>query len=1036
MATAAPLWMVTASVNASKEVPSQYSMNPTDKATYVADTHDGKFVFSSPLTTLFPDYTNFYFICTYLDANIGATVSGVPGYWDGFTFGLGEGQIGTNIQKNAPDYWAGNISVSGSKSAIYNRTIVIYIYGYPKETEPTTACTPPTTVTLADPVALSGSTTLSWSGAGNGTGGTAYLINSFEVQSRDVDAGGQADSWTTCATVQVNSGTTYGSCTVYAPASSTGYREFRVRAKCLSDNYHSDYSAAPYPQLRSNPPPTAPTDLTVSTTLFESGNVTLTWSPSVDTTHQVAGYKLQYRTRSSASVSWSEWADVTIETSGDEQISAVVSPVLDRGAQIQYQVCGYDDLGAYGAYAVFPEITRNSAPTTPTGFRSSVSIWESGAIALTWNASTDADNNLDHYVVQYQTSSDGETWSEAVTATTTTTTHSFTPPSSLGRGDYIRFSVKAVDALGAESSEATATVRRNRLPSQPGNRVITPAVFETESLSLSWSASTDPDGSVDHYDLQYQTRTENGSYGTTWTNDGSTAETSITKTPSLARGSFIRYRVRAVDNLGAASAYQQFNQEVQRNKQIGAPTSPAASPAVYETESITFTWAAPAGDHTVDHYEVAYAVSTNGTTWSTETILEDDTDALTYTVASSTFGAARGNYVRLMVRAYDTYNVASAWATATVRRNSAPTAPTYLHFSITTGIFEAMPVTVVYPASTDVDGNLASYQIALMVDETESAVMALTPAAADIVLTRAAAAGDDVITSEITRTVNRGQYIRAAVRAVDAMGAKSAWTYTAGAMKRNVLPSKPVITTPGDEDPPATCLSPNPIFAVAPGRSDADTLTYDAQISTLAGEIVCEWKTVHTEHPNEPAGLPGFRCGINLEPGTYKIKMRVTDGLGSYVESDEVPFTVAAPSWGRVIQSGSIISSNGFYLEDNALSMPDGTTVTNEIMDTTEDVVAENEVLSMTTNISHQEDLRELLNVVNARRAWFSLGPVAYRTEVGYFANWLPQMQQMAFALSECGFIAGEPDLDVYVPGSNYPRASIINAVRGLAENL
>lgn len=974
-------------------------------------------------TALYPDYTAFAFVCIKTNGNISATIS------------ISATETVVLNQKdqivNVPDNYLGTVQMVGPNPPIGGyRELHFDLYGVKKEAVIPTPCTAPSTVTL-DATLVNTSTTLRWSGA---SGGTNNAITGYDIQyCEETSAGsGSFGSWQSYASVGVVS-----ACTVNAAATSGVARQFRVRTMgAAGESYYSGYTSCAS-SLVKNTPPTAPTDLTVSPTLFEYGNVTLTWSPSVDTTNRVVGYNLQYRTRSSTSASWGNWTDVTVTTEEEGgTVTAVVSPVLDRGAQIQYQVCGYDDLDAYGAYAVFPEITRNSAPTTPTGFRSSVSIWENGAIALTWNASTDADNNLDNYVVQYQTSSDGETWSEAVTATTTTTTYSVTPPSSLGRGDYIRFSVKAVDALGAESSEATATVRRNRLPSQPGNRVITPAVFETESLSLSWSASTDPDGSVDHYDLQYQTRTENGSYGTTWTNDGSTAETSITKTPSLARGSFIRYRVRAVDNLGAASAYQQFNQEVQRNKQIGAPTSPAASPAVYETESITFTWAAPAGDHTVDHYEVAYAVSTNGTTWSTETILEDDTDVLTYTVASSTFGAARGNYVRLMVRAYDTYNVASAWATATVRRNSAPTAPTYLHFSITTGIFEAMPVTVVYPASTDADGNLASYQIALMVADTEAAVTALTPAAADIVLTRAAAAGDDVITSEITRTVNRGQYIRAAVRAVDAMGAQSAWTYTAGAMKRNVLPSKPVITTPGDEDPPATCLSPNPIFAVAPGRSDADTLTYDAQISTIAGVIVCEWKTVHTEHPNEPAGLPGFRCGINLEPGTYKIKVRVTDGLGSYVESDEVPFTVAAPSWGRVIQSGSIISSNGFYLEDNALSMPDGTTVTNEIMDTTEDVVAENEVLSMTTNISHQEDLRELLNVVNARRAWFSLGPVAYRTEVGYFANWLPQMQQMAFALSECGFIAGEPDLDVYVPGSNYPRASIINAVRGLAENL
>lgn len=979
-------------------------------------------------TALYPNYTAFAFICLQSSGYISATIPVSATQTQVLN------QVGQIV--NVPDNFLGMIAITGEAKGLY-RTISFDLYGVAKETPSATPCTAPTTVWLTDTIVMEGTTTLNWSGAGNGTGSTDYLINNYLVQYRDVDAGGQAGAWTDLQSVPVQSGTTSGSCTVSPPSTHGSHREFRVKAKCLSETYDSDFSAAPYPALYSNPVPTTPTNLQISPTLFESGNISLSWSPSTDTTNRVAGYNLQARTRSSSSASWGEWGDVTAQIDiGVQTVSTVCSPALDRGAQIQYRVCAYDDYNAYGAYAVFTEVTRNSAPTPPTNFRASVSVWESGDITLSWNASTDADGNLDHYSIVYQKSSDGETWDAGTSYTASNTSYVFTPPSGIARGDYLKFTLTAVDALGAESSAVTVTVRKNRAPSSVAGKTIAPLVYETGNITLSWTASTDPDGGVDHYALQYRVRAEDESYGSTWTNDGNVTGTTVSKAPQLDRGSYIQYRIRAVDIYGAASSWGQFT-EVQRNTQMGAPTNLSVSPALFENDTISVSWSAPAGDKAVDHYEIAYSVSSNGFTWGSPVTLVSSTEDTTYSVASSVFGVSRGQYVRIMVRSFDEYGVDSSWATANTRKNSVPTAPASLSFPAGTLFFENMPVSVTFPAGTDVDGNLASYDIALMVGNTEAAVMAATPASGDIVATQQHSAGTASYTVSVSRTTQRGQYIRAAVRSVDTFGVVSGWVYTQNAMEHNVLPRPPVMMFPGDDDPPAVSLSKDPIFGIFPvSGSELKTLTYEVKI-TQGATTVCDWKQVLVDYPGAPAVIRGFRCGLNLSPGNYSIKPRVSDGLGSSVEGNAVDFTVAAPSWGREIQSGSIISSNGFYTKNGSLIMPEGTTVTEEVMDTTEDISVENEVMFMTSSISHQADLRELLQVTNARRAWFSLAGIEYSTEVGYFANWLPQMQQLCIALSMCYWNADEPGMDIPImPGSNYPRADIINAIRALAENL
>ena len=71
--------------------------------------------------------------------------------------------------------------------------------------------------------------------------------------------------------------------------------------------------------------------------------------------------------------------------------------------------------------------TVNSPPTAP-GAPQADSSPNQGAFELTWEASTDPDSNLDHYVLQHKDSGSGAEWSDLATSTRAPTPTSSPPP--------------------------------------------------------------------------------------------------------------------------------------------------------------------------------------------------------------------------------------------------------------------------------------------------------------------------------------------------------------------------------------------------------------------------------------------------------------------------------------------------------------------------------------------------------------------------------------------------------------------------------
>ena len=201
---------------------------------------------------------------------------------------------------------------------------------------------------------------------------------------------------------------------------------------------------------------------------------------------------IQYAIRSVAGV-WGAWQG--LQSAGASGITH--TPALADGERIRYQIKAVDALGAESDWKVSNEVTQNSNPTAPTVFTASPALRESGVITLAWSGQTDADGNITSYVIQYAIRSVAGVWGawqglQSAGASGITTTPA------LADGERIRYQIKAVDALGAESGwKVSNEVTQNSDPIPPA--VIFPGAGKTTYNAQPYvglTISAEPDGQV------------------------------------------------------------------------------------------------------------------------------------------------------------------------------------------------------------------------------------------------------------------------------------------------------------------------------------------------------------------------------------------------------------------------------------------------------------------------------------------------------------------------------------------------------------
>jgi hypothetical protein len=422
-----------------------------------------------------------------------------------------------------------------------------------KATLPTAPTSCSVSATLAE-----GNVTLSWSGAGSGSG---HAIASYDIQYSDSSDNSTWGGWTALKTVTTTA--TSGSTSVAPPTTRGYYRRFRIRAvSALGTSYYSPWKVSTN-SVRKNTVPTAPTSITASPTPYSTEDITLSWSGASAGTGTIKGYQIASRT-STDNATWSAWTVLTTTTSASA--SGTYTPAVSRtnGVYTQFGIWTIDSFDIYSAEGISNSILCTiSACTAPTSVTVAATIVE-GTTTLSWSGAAGGSGNaIVGYDVQYADGEPGGTWGAWSTYTTLTTTAtsaslSVSPPST--RGHYRRFRLRTKGAAGASYYSdwiTSPSIRKNTLPTAPTVFAVSPTVYHTGYITLNWAGALAGTSEIKQYVIQQQISSDNANWDS-WT----LTDTVVT---SLGSGSlavtppsswtYMRFRISVTDTLGAVSDY-------------------------------------------------------------------------------------------------------------------------------------------------------------------------------------------------------------------------------------------------------------------------------------------------------------------------------------------------------------------------------------------------------------------------------------------------------------------------------------------------
>lgn len=402
---------------------------------------------------------------------------------------------------------------------------------------------------------------------------------------------------------------------------------------------------------------------------------------------------------------------------------------------------------------------------------------------------------------------------------------------------------------------------------------------------------------------------------------------------------------------------------------VTPPTALSLS-AILSEGSVTLSGsgAVSGAGNAITGYEVQYCDSADGVNfggWAHYTTVY--TGAGNFAVAASppdNRGYFRQFRARTLGGAGSNYYSAFKEATNRLRRNSAPTAPAYINVS--PAILESGNVSLSWPAASDADGNLSHYVV-----QYATAGGALNWGGWN----QLATPGNVSLTWQ--PALNRGEYIKHRVCAVDAFGVASAFTESAPVLRNNV-PLTPAILLPASG---ANTVSTRPSIKVAvygepDGQGQTLQLAVDGGAYTNIAALGANGGTV-------------FHA-LSLSQGTHTLTVRILDALGAASGTASISVVISPPTFARSIQTGTIIAN---------------------------------------ASVSHRADITELLAFINTARAFYGLAAKTLTGTVGKWADWQGQMTLLQMALGEC-YAAGGKSVPAFSAVPAYPTAAIINQLR------
>ena len=221
----------------------------------------------------------------------------------------------------------------------------------------------------------------------------------------------------------------------------------------------------------------------------------------------------------------------------------------EKHKSVRYKI--YEDALGEPKYAISNtlKIVSNSPPSIPSSISVPSSINHGKTITISWGASTDEDGNFSGYEVERLY--DSGSWERIYRGTARSFSHT------IPRNTYkkVQYRVRAYDTESDYSGYRTSsvcTIINNRAPNSP-SAISIPDTIVADGIStftVSWKASTDPDGNLSGYIL------ERSFDGQVFSQIYKGPLTEFTETTlKIGEHTSVQYRVRAYDTDNAYSAY-------------------------------------------------------------------------------------------------------------------------------------------------------------------------------------------------------------------------------------------------------------------------------------------------------------------------------------------------------------------------------------------------------------------------------------------------------------------------------------------------
>ncbi len=278
---------------------------------------------------------------------------------------------------------------------------------------------------------------------------------------------------------------------------------------------------------QSNSPPTQPGALSASAVTTNSA--TVSWGASTDPDGDDITYQVDYR--ANGQLSWLDGGS----TSGSSQPLSGLTPNQSYDVRVTPND-GTEDGPIRSMLNLFKTEAENSPPTRPGTLSASAITTDSATIS--WGASTDPDGDDITYQVVYRRNGDAP-WSDGGSTSNTSQ-----PLTGLDPDQSYDVRVTPNDGLVDGPTHTVFNLFKtdveNSAPTQPG--ALSASAVTTDSATVSWGASTDPDDDAITYQVDYR---HTGQMA--WTNGGSTAGTSQ---PLAGLDSDQSYDVRVTPNDG------------------------------------------------------------------------------------------------------------------------------------------------------------------------------------------------------------------------------------------------------------------------------------------------------------------------------------------------------------------------------------------------------------------------------------------------------------------------------------------------------